>query len=114
MPRNISFFLTTEQFLDGSKDVTRRDGWRDLKAGDVLCAVRKAQGIKKGEKIEKLGMIRIVSARQERLGMITVQEVRREGFPGMLPSEFIDFFCRSHKTVTADTFITRIEFERIS
>ena len=36
MPRNISFALTTPQFLDGSKDVTRRNGWLMLKTGDIL------------------------------------------------------------------------------
>jgi hypothetical protein len=51
MPRNISFALTTAQFLDGSKDVTRRIGWKNLNAGDVLCAVKKGMGLKPGEKI---------------------------------------------------------------
>ena len=32
--RNISFSLTEEQFLNGSKDVTRRLGWLFLKPGD--------------------------------------------------------------------------------
>jgi hypothetical protein len=38
--RNMSFFLTTAQFLDGTKDVTRRKGWRFLKPGDRFMAWR--------------------------------------------------------------------------
>lgn len=119
MARNISFFLTTPQFIDGSKDVTRRNGWTFVKAGDILCAVKKGQGLGKGGKIERLGMIRIVDARRERLDrMITdaaygQDEVRREGFHDMTPSEFVEFFCASHKGVGAWTTITRIEFEHL-
>jgi capsid protein len=49
--RNISFSMTESQFLDGSKDVTRRLGWLTLQAGDHLMACRKCQGLKPGEKI---------------------------------------------------------------
>jgi hypothetical protein len=45
----MSFSLTERQLLDGSKSVTRRLGWRMLKAGDELLAVRKCMGIRKGE-----------------------------------------------------------------
>ncbi len=123
MARNISFALTTPQFLDGSKDVTRRNGWKFLKAGDELCAVKKSQGIKKGEKVERLGMIRVASVQREQLRRLTddldygFAETTREGFPDghpkHFPSEFVDFFCRSHKKVTPDTVITRIEFVRL-
>lgn len=42
MPRNISFSMTEPQFVDGSKDVTRRMGWKWLKPGDRIMGVRKA------------------------------------------------------------------------
>lgn len=119
--RNISFALTARQILDRSKTVTRRDGWRFLKAGDVLCAVEKSQGLKKGEKVKRLGMIRVVNVRQEPLRRMTddldygFAETRREGFPpphtNGYPSVFVDFFCASHKGCTPDSIITRIEFE---
>ena len=48
MARNISFFLTKRQFLDRSKDVTRRLGWNWVKPGDVLCGIEKGQGLKRG------------------------------------------------------------------
>lgn len=123
MPRNISFALTTPQFLDGSKDVTRRMGWKHLKAGDVLCAVKKGMGLKPGEKIERLGMIRVISVRRERLSRLIEDleygfaETVREGFPkpspNYWPGTFIEFFCASHKDCGLHSEVTRIEFERI-
>ena len=113
MARNISFALTTPQFLDGSKDVTRRMGWKSLKAGDILCAVKKGMGLKPGEKIERFGMLRVISVHLEPLCAITQGDLAREGFPNMTPAWFIEFFCASHKGCTPSTEITRIEFERI-
>ena len=46
----MSFMLTTNQIIDETKDVTRRNGWENLKPGDRLRAVEKAMGLKKGEK----------------------------------------------------------------
>lgn len=112
--RNISFALTEAQFLDGSKDVTRRMGWAYLKPGDRLRAVRKAMGLKKGEKAHVLGVIEVVSISHETLLDMTANECRREGFPGMSISEFGDFFCRSHKGCTFSSVITRIEFRRVA
>lgn len=122
MPRNISFALTTPQFLDGSKTVTRRMGWVGLKPGNILCAIEKSQGLGKGGKVKKLGMIRIINVRREPLNRITEDldygwaETKREGFEGTTkayPSEFVRFFCDSHKGCTPDSEITRIEFDRI-
>jgi len=114
MPRNISFSMTTPQFLDGSKDVTRRNGWKQLKVGDELVAAKKCMGLKEGEKMETLGMIRVTDVRRERLDAITADDVRREGFPKMSPAEFVTFFCGGHTGVKPSSIITRIEFERIA
>lgn len=121
MPRNISFALTTAQFRDRSKTVTRRMGWENLMPGDELCAVVKAQGLKKGEKVERLGMIRVVDLRKERLSLLTFDldygfaECAREGFPPphpmSFPSAFVEFFCNSHRGCYPNKFITRIEYE---
>lgn len=119
MPRSISFSMTTPQFIDGSKDVTRRMGWLDAKAGDVLNAVEKAMGLKKGETVKVLGQIRLVDVRRERLDRIAEdlvygrREVDREGFPGMGINEFVTFFIRGHKGCKPDSVVTRIEFERL-
>ena len=118
--RNISFSLTTPQFIDESKDVTRRIGWTFLKSDDILCAVEKGQGLKRGEKIKRLGMIRVVDARREPLDSIAdpmlygADELRREGFPNMTAHEFVAFFCKGHNGCFHYTVITRIEFKRIA
>lgn len=122
--RNISFALTTPQFLDGTKDVTRRLGWYALKPGERLNAVEKLMGLKKGEKMKSLGTIEVVDVRRERLGRMIDEfdygllETRREGFPKWSPHKFIEFFCQSHKEervgATADTIVTRIEFKRVA
>ncbi|MCA0401330.1 MAG: hypothetical protein LCH38_11000 [Proteobacteria bacterium] len=116
MMRNISFALTEPQFLDGTKDVTRRTGWTFLKPGDRLRAVRKAMGLKKGEKVHVLGVIEIVSVRCEPLLNICREMggTSREGFPEMTGLDFIRFFCASHKHCTPETIVTRIEFRRVS
>lgn len=113
MPRSISFSHTEQQFLDGSKTVTRRLGWSSLEAGVRLRAVRKAMGLKKGEKPHVLGDIEVVSVRRERLDAITTNDCVLEGFPQMTPREFVDFFCRSMRC-EPETLVTRIEFKRVA
>lgn len=110
MPRNISFALTTPQFKARTKTVTRRLGWENVKAGDVLCAVEKGQGMKKGEKVKRLGMIRVKSVRREPLAAITADDCRREGFPEKSPQEFVEMFCMSNGYAPSKP-VTRIEFE---
>ncbi len=110
--RRISFFLTEDAFLDGSKDVTRRLGWKDLKPGTHLLAVNRCMGLRKGEHARIFGPIRIVSVRRERLFTITAEDVRREGYPDDTPEVFVDDFCDA-MGCAPDTVVTRIEFERI-
>lgn len=110
--RNISFMLTEPQFLDGSKDVTRRVGWRTLTAGTRLRAVRKGMGLKKGEKAHALGVIEVVDVRRERLDAITAEDCAREGFPEMSPAEFVAMFCRE-MSCKPETLVGRIEFKRV-
>lgn len=112
MPRNISFFLTTPQFLSGVKTVTRRLGWKNLKAGDQLMAVEKGMGLKKGEKVKKLGLIEIVSVSRERLHHIGPSDVSWEGFMGSTPAQFVQFFCEANGCKPSD-WVTRIQFKRI-
>lgn len=72
--RNMSFSLTTKQFIDGSKTVTRRLGWKFLKPGDRVMACEKCQGLKKGEKVKRLGEIEIINVTRERLDCIAKPE----------------------------------------
>jgi len=112
MPRNMSFALTTPQFLDGSKTETRRTGWQFLEAGDKIMAVEKGMGIPKGQKIRRLGPCTIVSVHRESLKDIKPADVIAEGFPDMTPAQFIKFFCDSHKNCTPLTPVTVIRFKR--
>lgn len=112
--RNMSFALTTQQILDGTKTVTRRDGWAFLKVGDRVQAVRKCRGLRPGEKIEPLRVIEITSVSREPLHAITQADVAREGFPDNTCDEFITMFCASHKGCTSEAEITRIEFRYVN
>lgn len=109
MPRRISFSLTEPQLLDRSKDVTRRLGWAALREGTELVAVRKAMGLRKGERQVVLGTIRVERVTRERLDTITADEVRREGFPGETPDGFVTFFCTAN-ACGRTAQVTRIEF----
>jgi hypothetical protein len=117
--RNISFMLTTEQIRARTKTVTRRMGWKHAKAGDLLQGIVKGQGLKKGEKIEHLAVIRIKKVRRERLDEMLNHtgwgaiECIAEGFPDMTPAEFVAFFCRGHKGCRPSSHVTRIEFEYV-
>jgi hypothetical protein len=114
--RNISFSLTTPQFLAQSKDVTRRLEWLNLKVGERLMGCEKCMGRKAGEPLVRLGPIEAVNVRREPLMRMTqdpfygASECRREGFPEMKPWQFVQFFCDSHLGCSPATTITRIEF----
>lgn len=112
MAKNISFSWTTEQFRNRTKDVTRRLGWWTLKRGEILCVVEKRMGLKKGEKVNRLGMIEVVSAKNEPLDHITPEEVAREGFPGWTPARFVEFFCKAHR-IPPYYQVRRIEFRHL-
>jgi hypothetical protein len=110
--RIISFSLTSDQLLGGTKTVIRRLGWERLQPGTVLMAARKSRGLKPGEPIERFWPIRVVSVRREQLDAIEPDDVTREGFPDMSPAEFVAMFCRAFRWGTGNE-VTRIEFERV-
>lgn len=119
MPRNISFALTTSQIIARTKTVTRRMRWFAVREGDTLCGVKKSQGLKKGEQIERLGLIRVVNVRREMLRRLLddlaygIAETTAEGFPPghelHEPHRFVGFFCAANKCTLSDV-VTRIEF----
>lgn len=110
MARNMSFAMTTDQIIERTKTVTRRFGWWFLKPGDEVRGVKKAMGLKKGEKIEPLAMVRIVSTRAEPLNAITQADVIREGFPNWTPDQFVQMLG-DHYGVSPTAMVNRIEFE---
>jgi hypothetical protein len=105
----MSFALTTEQFLMKKKDVTRRLGWYFLKPGTLLWGVEKGMGLKKGERIKRLGLIVVVSTRLEPIRAITREDVIREGFPDWSTADFVKFFCK-HNGIKPGVQVNRIEF----
>lgn len=112
MPRNMSFAMTTDQFRDRTKDVTRRFGWWFLKPGDVVMGVEKAMGLQKGQQIVRLGLIEIVSTRPEPLNAITPDDVRREGFPDWGPEQFVNMLV-DHYRADPNATVNRIEFRYV-
>jgi len=114
MPRNMSFALTTEQFKKRTKWVTRRQGWKFVKAGDIINGCVKCMGLKPGEKIQRLGQIRVIGVRREELCAMNSAadnaEAVAEGFPDMTNQQFVQMFCE-HMSGPEWQHITRIEFE---
>lgn len=101
--RNMSFMLTTEQVRQRTKTVTRRIGWTFLQPGDLVRAVERCQGLKKGEQMKPLAVLRVEQVSRERLdrmeseSLYGQQECVAEGFPNLSPMEFVAMFCATHK-----------------
>ena len=89
----MSFAKTPEQMENGTKTETRRLGWDFLKDGDLLTAVNKTMGFKKGEKPIWISDLRVRRTWREPLNKITSAGCAAEGFPELTPDEFIEMFC---------------------
>lgn len=100
----IAFNMTHEYVLAGTKTVTRRNAWENLKPGILLC------GTFRGKPFAK---IRVVSVRRERLEEITKEECTLEGFSGYNPSDFIRMYLQMYPTMKKSDVVTRIEFELV-
>ncbi len=112
MPRNMSFALTTDAVLARQKTVTRRRGWQHLRKGELFWAVKKAMGLRPGEKIQRLALLRCVSNEPVCLAAIDQEEVRREGFADASPGDFVAMFCQHMRCASSDD-VQRIEFEYV-
>lgn len=114
----MSFSLTTEQMRRREKTVTRRLGWDSLLPGQLVCAVEKCMGLKKGEAVKRIGVVRVVSVGKEPLWKMIYdhpygcEEVVKEGFPAMTPTQFVEMFCEHNKVEPARP-VNRIEFEHV-
>jgi hypothetical protein len=109
----MSFALTTDQVRNQTKTVTRRQGWMFLGPGDVLQPVVKGMGLKKGEKVQRIGgHIRVKSVCRIPINDIDRNDTDNEGFPDMTPREFIEMYCKANG-VKPDDVCTRIEFEYV-
>ncbi|WGI36196.1 hypothetical protein QDT91_29715 (plasmid) [Mycolicibacterium aubagnense] len=105
----MSVALTAQAVRDRVKTQTRRHGWHRLHPGDQLALCPKYRGVRR-ENRELITIVDVLSVRQEPLRAITPSDVVAEGFPDWTPTEFIAFFCRTHRGVDPDTEITRIEW----
>jgi hypothetical protein len=110
--RNMSFVLTTPQCRRREKTVTRRQGWWFLKRGDLVQQVEKGQGLKKGEHVKKIHVIRIVSTYGLLIWAVWPEDVVREGFPGKSTAWFVEMYCR-HNRVQPNELCNRIAFEYV-
>ena len=110
--RNMSFAMTTEQAWKKIKKVTRRQAWWNLKPDTLIQQVVKGMGLKKGEKVERIHVIRILSVEREPVAAITLEDVIKEGFPDWTPDQFIDFYCNAHR-MDPEEECNRIEFEYV-
>lgn len=116
--QNMSFMLTTPQIEDETKDVTRRLGWDRLKPGDRVQACKKCMGLKKGEKIQRLKVIEIISNTKEQLHRMIhnreygAREAKREGFPELTGEAFVKMFCQKMKCKPSQ-IVNRIEFKYV-
>lgn len=112
MPRNMSFAMTTEQFRNRTKTVTRRFGWWFLKPGALVMGVEKSMGLKRGEKIKRLGLIKIVFVEKVPLNLMSSGECYREGFPGYEPYQFVNMMVEKYRCAR-NAMVNRIEFEYV-
>lgn len=112
MARRMSFAKTIRQIKEKTKTETRRLGWNCVKVGDVIQAVNKTMGFKKGEKPELLDLIVVTKTWREPLDRITQEGCAAEGFPELMPEEFVAMFC-DLGGCAPDTEIRVIQFEYV-
>lgn len=125
MPRLMSVMLTEDAVRAQTKTETRRTGWTFLRAGDRLTLVRKAMGLRKGEKVTRIAEVRVTSVGRQRLDAITDDDVVAEGFgpdrtathpwlPGQpwngTPREWFIAFFGHHMACRPDAMVTVIRW----
>ncbi|MDR6861932.1 hypothetical protein [Phycicoccus sp. 3266] len=110
MSRLMSVAFTEAAVRNRSKTVTRRKGWLFAKPGDRVTLCRKVMGRRKGEPLERICDVEIVSVRREVLGEITLDDVAREGFPDMSQDEFVERFFIDAQGMDPHDVVTRIEW----
>ena len=108
MPMLIQIPHTPEHFQ--KQTVFRCLLWDTAEIGDILTAVvnRRAQK----DDMQILGNIRLTNVRREQLDSITQEDVVKEGYLYLTPSQFIEAFMDHHRCGPAQ-MITRLEFEHL-
>jgi hypothetical protein len=108
----MSYSMTTEQYRNRTKTVTRRQGWDFLQPGEVFMGIEKGMGLKKGEKVVKLGPARVVAIERRLIWDIDQADCIAEGFPHLTPAEFVAMYCKHNRVTPGDT-CNRIVFEHL-
>jgi hypothetical protein len=108
--RLMSVSLTEQQVRERRKPVTRRLGWKDLRAGERLMLCLKVMGLRLGERIVRMTPVEVVSVWREPLSVIAAEDVAAEGFADWTPAELVEFLCSTHAGCNRDTEVTRIEW----
>ena len=117
MSRLMSVAFTEQAVRERRKTVTRRKGWLFAKPGDRVTLCRKVMGRRKGEPLERIVDVEIVSVRREPLLALTMDytygqhEVILEGFLGDLdPVDFVDRYFVDAQGMKPEDEVTRIEW----
>ena len=117
MSRLMSVAFTEQAVRDRTKTVTRRKGWTFLKPGDRLTLCRKVMGRKPGEALERIVDVEVIHVQRHSLSDLLAadpqearEEMRKEGFPGMTPGEFIHQFFVYAQGMSSHDLVTRIEW----
>ena len=110
----MSVAYTEDAVRSRRKTVTRRLGWLFAKPGDRLTLCRKVMGRRKGEPLERIADVEIVSVRREPLDAITAGDIIREGFATDAGyradrARFLALFAE-HMRAGPETMVTRIEW----
>jgi hypothetical protein len=115
--RRMSFPDTAPEVRERLQTVTRRLGWRFVKAGDVIQAVEFESNSSRSPRV--LGILRVRGVRVESLSRLVTDatyaedELPREGRPCWSRDHFIATFLRRHRLKHANVDITRIEFDYV-
>ena len=109
--RRMSFAMNIPQFKDRTKTVTRRFGWWHLKPGDEVMGVERSMGLKRGQHMVELGVIRVVSVKEIGVRDVDEAELVLEGCGHMTVDQYITMLIGSTKKLSAP--VNRIEFEYI-
>lgn len=114
--RYMSFFYTTKQYVDETKTETSRKGWDFAVPGFKFMGVEKGgMGLKKGEKIKKLGPSVVVKIEKIKCSpeYYGGDHVVAEGFSGMSPSEFVNNILIKKCKCRFNQKLNRITFKHI-
>ena len=112
----MSVAFTEAAVRDRTKTVTRRKGWTFLKPGDRLTLCRKVMG-RKGAPLLRIAEVEVVHVQRHALSDLLTcdpqearEEMALEGFPTVVPYEFVRRFFVEAQGMDVGDFVTRIEW----